>query len=70
VAYSCLLILRPLGYAVASSQQWTSRPVLVRVELTKLTTTSCVTSGTPRQLRVIWQNSRCSILFHLLVPGG
>ncbi len=26
--------------------------------------------GCPRQLRVIWQNKRCSILFHLLVPGG
>ena len=24
----------------------------------------------PRQFSVRWQNSRCSILFHLLVPGG
>jgi hypothetical protein len=24
----------------------------------------------PHQFRVIWENSRCSILFHLLVPGG
>ncbi len=24
----------------------------------------------PRQFRVIWENRRCSILFHLLVPGG
>ena len=24
----------------------------------------------PRQFIVIWENSRCSILFHLLVPGG
>src|SRR2546423_15531081 len=27
-------------------------------------------SGFPRQLSVIKENSRCSILFHLLVPGG
>jgi hypothetical protein len=26
-------------------------------------------SGRARQVRVIWQNSRCSILFHLEVPG-
>ncbi len=26
--------------------------------------------GRPRQFRVIWENSRCSILFHLEVPGG
>ncbi len=29
-----------------------------------------VSKGTPCQFRVIWQKSRCSILFHLLVPGG
>ena len=34
------------------------------------TTTSWLVSGLPRQLRVIWENSRCSILFHLEVPGG
>src|SRR6476646_4873765 len=27
-------------------------------------------SGRPRQFWVMWQNIRCSILFHLLVPGG
>ena len=27
-------------------------------------------SGRPRQLLVIAENSLCSILFHLLVPGG
>jgi hypothetical protein len=26
-------------------------------------------SGRARQVRVMWQNSRCSILFHLEVPG-
>jgi hypothetical protein len=32
--------------------------------------TSWETSGRPRQFMVIAENSRCSILFHLLVPGG
>ena len=27
-------------------------------------------SGRPRQFCVMWQNRRCSILFHLDVPGG
>ena len=29
-----------------------------------------LTSGLPRQFCVMKANSRCSILFHLLVPGG
>jgi len=33
------------------------------------TASSAVISGRARQVRVMWQNSRCSILFHLLVPG-
>ncbi len=32
--------------------------------------TSRLSNGRPRQFCVIWQNRRCSILFHLLVPGG
>ena len=36
----------------------------------KLTITARLNSGRPRQFSVIWQNIRCSILFHLLVPGG
>jgi hypothetical protein len=35
-----------------------------------LTTTSWLVSGLPRQLLVMWLNSRCSILFHFEVPGG
>ena len=35
-----------------------------------LTTTSWLVSGRPRQLWVMWLNSRCSILFHFEVPGG
>ncbi len=29
-----------------------------------------LTSGWPRQLVLMYEKSRCSILFHLLVPGG
>ena len=34
------------------------------------TTVWYVRNGFPRQLMVMNENSRCSILFHLLVPGG
>ena len=34
------------------------------------TTTSWVSRGRPRQFMVIAENIRCSILFHLEVPGG
>ena len=36
----------------------------------RLTMTSWLVSGRPRQFIEIWLNSRCSILFHLDVPGG
>jgi hypothetical protein len=42
----------------------------VRVEAIVATTTSWLDSGRPRQFIVIWENSRCSILFHFEVPGG
>ena len=45
-------------------------PASVVVLPIRLTTTSWLTSGRPRQFWVMWQNIRCSILFHLLVPGG
>ena len=32
--------------------------------------TSWLVSGRPRQFMVMAENSRCSILFHLDVPGG
>jgi hypothetical protein len=50
--------------------QWTVSPVVVAVLLIRSTMTWWVERARPRQLRVIWENSRCSILFHLLVPGG
>lgn len=34
------------------------------------TTTSWLFGGLPRQFKVMWENSRCSILFRLEVPGG
>jgi hypothetical protein len=42
----------------------------VVVEATRLTIVASSVSGLPRQLMVMKENSRCSILFHLLVPGG
>src|SRR5262249_39314854 len=45
-------------------------PASVVVFPIRLTIASRLTSGRPRQFCVMWQNSRCSILFHLLVPGG
>src|SRR5882672_8619915 len=35
-----------------------------------LMTTSWLVSGRPRQFMVMWENSRCSTLFHFDVPGG
>ena len=40
------------------------------VEAIRLTIVASSVSGLPRQLMVMKENSRCSILFHLLVPGG
>ena len=34
------------------------------------TMTSWLVRGLPRQFMVMCENSRCSILFHLEVPGG
>ena len=48
----------------------TVSPVRVVVAAMVLTTTSWLVRGLPRQFIEMWENSRCSILFHLLVPGG
>src|ERR1019366_7045210 len=53
-----------------SSSEWTLSPVVVRVAAIRLTMTSRLISGLPRQFWVIREKRRCSILFHLLVPGG
>jgi len=39
------------------------------VEAMAATMTSWLVRGLPRQFMVMWENSRCSILFHLEVPG-
>ena len=36
----------------------------------ELTIVAKSTSGVPRQFIAMCENNRCSILFHLLVPGG
>jgi hypothetical protein len=46
------------------------RPAWVWVAAISSTITSWDTSGRPRQFMEMWLNSRCSILFHLEVPGG
>jgi len=48
----------------------TRSPVLVVVAAMVSRMTWWLVSGRARQLRVIWETSRCSILFHLEVPGG
>ena len=48
----------------------TLSPVEVVTAPMVLMMTSWLVSGRPRQARVIWENSRCSIRFHLEVPGG
>src|SRR5262245_57859156 len=62
--------LIPDGYELRSKSQATFRPVSVLVAAIRLTTTSWLTSGRPRQFWLMNEKSRCSILFHLLVPGG
>jgi hypothetical protein len=39
------------------------------VEAMVSTATSWLVSGRPRQFMVMWENSRCPVLFHLEVPG-
>src|SRR5258707_6272157 len=53
-----------------SSALSTLRPALVVVAAISSTTAIRSTSGRPRQVWVMWQNRRCSILFHFDVPGG
>ena len=59
-----------LGIARVSRMHRTLRPVGVRVLPISFTIIAWVSSGCPRQFRLMKENSRCSILFHLLVPGG
>src|SRR5450756_228101 len=58
------------GYFRLSSLALTFNPVLVMVAPISFTTTSWLTKGRPLQFMLMCENNRCSILFHLLVPGG
>ena len=59
-----------MGYWLASMAQASVRPLLVVVAAISWTITLWLTSGLPRQFWVMKANRRCSIRFHLLVPGG
>ena len=45
-------------------------PLRVLVAAIRLTITARLDNGLLRQFIVMYENMRCSILFHLLVPGG
>ena len=45
-------------------------PAVVAVLAMSSTTARWLVSGVPRQFWLLWQNMRCSILFHFEVPGG
>ncbi len=46
------------------------QPGRLCVDPIRLTMVARSTSGVPRQFIAMCENRRCSILFHLLVPGG
>jgi hypothetical protein len=66
-AISASLTLTPFSYVLASSSQRTVRPFLVVVAAINSTTADRLVSGRPRQFCVMWQNRRCSILFHCVL---
>lgn len=63
-------IFLPVGYLRRSSRARTMSPPRLVVFAMRFTTVSYVRRGQPRQLMLMNENSRCSTLFHLLVPGG
>src|SRR5271169_1916738 len=60
----------PLGYSPVSSSQRPVRPVLVVVAEISSTITPYLTRGWARQFWLMKEKRRCSMLVHLLVPGG
>src|SRR5712692_8306359 len=64
-AISSSEILIPFGYELTLRSAWIVKPLLVWVLAIRLTITSRVSNGRPRQLAVMWQNMQCSILFHI-----
>src|SRR5262245_18519759 len=67
---SFAVTLRPVGYLRRSSRQVTVRPFAVVVLAISFPIGSYARNRSPRQFDEIKENRRCSILFHLLVPGG
>src|SRR5580693_5247370 len=60
----------PVGYLRRSRRARTTRPPRLVVFEMRFTTVSYERNGRPRQLIEMKEKSRCSTLFHLLVPGG
>ena len=58
------------GCRPLSSSERTRNPAVEVVVPIRLTMTARLTRGFPRQFMAMWENRRCSIRFHLLVPGG
>src|SRR3984885_5901686 len=69
-ASSSSVISIPNGYLLLSTSASMCNFVFVVVLPIRLTTVARLRKGRPRQFSVMWQNIRCAILFHLLVPGG
>ena len=61
-------IFTPLGYLFSSSSARTFSPAVVVVAAISWMIVLKLRRGLPRQLMVIKENKRCSILFHL--PGA
>src|SRR5260370_4474031 len=62
--------LSPFVYFFSSSSARTVRRVSVVVAAMSSPIVRKLRKGLPRQLMLMKEKSRCSILFHLLVPGG
>ena len=60
----------PFLYSRVSDMHSTVNPAVVVVDAIRFMTVSSSSSGFPLQLMLINENNLCSILFHLLVPGG
>ena len=58
------------GYSLSSIRDWIFRPVRAVVAAMNSTMALWLIKWRPRRFLVMWRNMRCSILFHLLVPGG
>jgi hypothetical protein len=64
------LILMPVGQGFSSSTAVAVRPVLVVTAAMVARMTWWLVSGRPRQARVIWENSRCSIWGEMRTSAG